>query len=206
MFTIVSAALFCATLSLFAVIVFMPVFLQVVTGASATGSGLLLLPLLLASTASTLVAGRVMSATGRYKLFPVAGLALMAVGLLLLSQLDAGSSRATASLVLIVFGLGFGMVSQILTVALQNAVERRDLGIATASANLVRSLGGSVGVAVFGAIFAGRLDRQPGQVAGSTRPRSPTRCSRCSSSPRRCAALGLLVVLFLRETPLAGRA
>ena len=165
-FTIVSAALFCATLSLFAVIVFMPVFFQVVTGASATGSGLLLLPLLLASTASTLVAGRVMSATGRYKLFPVAGLALMAVGLLLLSQLDAGSSRATASLVLIVFGLGFGMVSQILTVALQNAVERRDLGIATASANLVRSLGGSVGVAVFGAIFAGRLDRQPGQVAG----------------------------------------
>jgi len=165
-FTIVSAALFCATLSLFAVIVFMPVFFQVVTGASATGSGLLLLPLLLASTASTLVAGRVMSATGRYKLFPVAGLALMAVGLLLLSQLDAGSSRAIASLVLIVFGLGFGMVSQILTVALQNAVERRDLGIATASANLVRSLGGSVGVAVFGAIFAGRLDRQPGQVAG----------------------------------------
>ena len=198
-FTIVSTALFCATLSLFAVIVFMPVFLQVVTGASATGSGLLLLPLLLASTASTLVAGRVMSATGRYKAFPVAGLALMAVGLLLLSQLDAGSSRATASLVLIVFGLGFGMVSQILTVALQNAVERRDLGIATASANLVRSLGGSVGVAVFGAFFAGRLDRQPGQVAGLDPAAIADALQPVFLVAAPFALAGCLVVLLLHE-------
>ena len=198
-FTIVSTALFCATLSLFAVIVFMPVFFQVVTGASATGSGLLLLPLLLASTASTLVAGRVMSATGRYKLFPVAGLALMAVGLLLLSRLDAGSSRATASLVLIVFGLGFGMVSQILTVALQNAVERRDLGIATASANLVRSLGGSVGVAVFGAIFAGRLDRQPGQVAGLDPAAIADALQPVFLVAAPFALAGCLVVLLLHE-------
>ena len=198
-FTIVSTALFCATLSLFAVIVFMPVFFQVVTGASATGSGLLLLPLLLVSIASTLVAGRVMSATGRYKLFPVAGLALMAVGLLLLSQLDAGSSRATASLVLIVFGLGFGMVSQILTVALQNAVERRDLGIATASANLVRSLGGSVGVAVFGAIFAGRLDRQPGQVAGLDPAAIADALQPVFLVAAPFALAGFLVVLLLHE-------
>jgi len=165
----------------------------------ATGSGLLLLPLLLASTASTLVAGRVMSATGRYKAFPVAGLALMAVGLLLLSRLDAGSSRATASLVLIVFGLGFGMVSQILTVALQNAVERRDLGIATASANLVRSLGGSVGVAVFGAIFAGRLDRQPGQVAGLDPAAIADALQPVFLVAAPFALAGCLVVLLLHE-------
>ncbi len=200
-FTIVSATLFCATLSFFAVIVFMPVFLQVVTGASATGSGLLLLPLLLASTASTMLAGRVMSATGRYKVFPVAGLALMTVGLVLLSRLDAGSSRATASLVLIVFGLGFGMVSQILTVALQNAVERRDLGIATASANLVRSLGGSVGVAVFGAIFAGRLDRQPGQVAGLDPAAVADALQPVFLVAAPFALAGFLVVLLLREAP-----
>jgi MFS family permease len=200
-FTIVSAALFCATLSLFAVIVFMPVFFQVATGASATGSGLLLLPLLLASTASTAVAGRVMSATGRYKRFPVAGLALMAVGLLLLSQLEAGSSRAATSLVLVVFGCGFGMVSQILTVALQNAVERRDLGIATASANLVRSLGGSVGVALFGAIFAGRLDQQPGQVSGLDPATVAAALQPVFLVAAPFALAGCLVVLLLREAP-----
>jgi EmrB/QacA subfamily drug resistance transporter len=200
-FTIVSGTLFCATLAFFAVIVFIPVFLQVVTGASATGSGLLLLPLLLASTASTMVAGRVMSATGRYKLFPVTGLALMAVGLVLLAQMDAGTSRAAVSLLLILFGIGFGMVSQILTVALQNAVERRDLGIATASANLVRSLGGSIGVAVFGAVFAGRLDRQPGEVAGLDPAAVADALQPVFLVAAPFALAGFLVVLLLRETP-----
>src|SRR5215218_5404595 len=198
-FTIVSGTLFCATLAFFAVIVFIPVFLQVVTGASATGSGLLLLPLLLASTASTMVAGRVMSATGRYKLFPVTGLALMAVGLVLLSQMDAGTPRTTVSLLLILFGIGFGMVSQILTVALQNAVERRDLGIATASANL----GGSLGVAVFGAVFAGRLDRQPGEVAGLDPAAVADALQPVFLVAAPFALAGFLVVLLLRETPVA---
>ena len=104
------------------------------------------------------MSGQLISRTGRYKVFPVAGLALMTVGLLLLSRMTAGTSQATAALLLVVFGLGFGMVSQVLTLAIQNAVDRRDLGIATASANLFRSLGGSIGVAVFGALFAARLD------------------------------------------------
>ena len=155
---VVSGALFLTTLAFFAVIVFMPVYLQVVTGASATDSGFLLLPLLLAGTASTAVSGRVMSRTGRYKAFPIAGLSLMAIGLILLAQIGTATSHATVAALLVVFGVGFGMVSQILTVAIQNNVERRDLGIATASANLFRSLGGSVGVALFGALFAGRLD------------------------------------------------
>ena len=201
-FTIVSATLFCTTLAFFAVIVFMPVFLQVVTGASATGSGLLLLPLLLAATASTAAAGRVMSATGRYKVFPVAGLALMTIGLVLLAQLDADSSRATASLLLVVFGAGFGMVSQILTVALQNAVERRDLGVATASANLVRSLGGAIGVAVFGAIFAGRLDRAPGEVAGLDPAAVADALQPIFLVAAPFAAAGLVIVLRLAEVPL----
>src|SRR3954454_14196500 len=157
-FDIVAIVLFLTTLSFFATVVFMPVFLQVVTGATATSSGLLLLPLLIAGTASTAISGRLMSRPGRYKVFPVVGLSLMAIGLFLLSRMDASTSQAPASVLLVVFGLGFGMVSQVLMVAIHNAVERRDLGIATASANLFRSLGGAVGVAVFGAIFAGRLD------------------------------------------------
>ena len=198
-FDIVSAVLFLTLLSFFAVIVFMPIFLQVVTGASATNSGFLLLPLLLAATASTAASGRVISRTGRYKVFPVIGLALMAAGLLLLSRMNAGTSQATASLLLVVFGLGFGMVTQVLTVAIQNSVDRRDLGIATASANLFRSLGGAVGVAVYGAIFGGRLD-----AAGTTQ--SPESVAHALHTvflvAAPIAALGALVVLFLREVPL----
>jgi EmrB/QacA subfamily drug resistance transporter len=205
-FAIVAAVLFLSTFAFFAVIVFMPVFLQVVTGASATSSGLLLLPLLLAATASTAAAGRVMSRTGRYKAFPVAGLALMAIGLVALSRMGAGTSQATASLLLVVFGLGFGLVSQVVTVALQNAVERRDLGIATASANLVRSLGGAVGVAVFGAIFAGRLDRLPGELPAGGAGLDPVAVAGALDTvflvAAPAAALAWLVVLALDEIPL----
>jgi EmrB/QacA subfamily drug resistance transporter len=202
-FDIVSAVLFLTTLSFFAVIVFMPVFLQVVTGASATESGMLLLPLLLAGTASTAIAGRLMSRTGRYKVFPVIGLALMAVGLVLLSRMNAATSQADASLRLVVFGAGFGMVSQILTVAIQNAVERRELGIATASANLFRSLGGSVGVAVFGAIFAARLD---GPVDAQTLQASPEALRALPASAQDGIAQAVahaLQTVFLVAAPIA---
>jgi EmrB/QacA subfamily drug resistance transporter len=138
-FDVVSAALFFTTLAFFAVIVFVPVFLQTVTGVSATMSGFLLLGLLIAATASTALSGRAISKTGRYKRFPLIGLAIMAIGLLALSRLDAGTSQVVIVALLALFGLGFGLVSQVLTVAIQNAVDRRDLGIATASANLFRS-------------------------------------------------------------------
>jgi len=157
-FAVVSIVLFLTTLSFFAVVVFAPLFLQLVTGASTTQSGLLLLALLLSGTVSTAVAGRLMTRSGRYKPFPVTGLGVMAIGLLLLSTMDAGTSQVPAALFLAVFGLGFGLVSQILTVALQNAVDRSDIGIATAAANLFRALGLAVGVAAFGAILASRLD------------------------------------------------
>src|SRR5215218_477508 len=199
-FDVVSAVLFLGTLSFFAVIVFMPIFLQVVTGASATDSGLLLLPLLIAATTSTAVSGRLISRTGRYKAFPVAGLALMTVGLLLLSRMTAGTSQATASLLLVVFGLGFGMVSQVLTLAIQNAVDRRDLGIATASAK------------VFGALFAARLDgagvdpervqSSPDAIASASAVADALDTVFLVGAP--IAALGVLVVLFLKEVPLRG--
>src|SRR4029079_13371901 len=160
-FNIVSAALFLTTLSFFTVIVFMPVFLQTVTGVSATESGVLLLSLLITGTISTIASGRAISRTGRYKRFPLLGLAIMAAGLLALSTLDADTSKATIAALLAFFGVGFGLVSQVLTVAIQNAVDRRDLGIATASANMFRSLGGAIGAAAFGTIFAGDVDKLP---------------------------------------------
>jgi EmrB/QacA subfamily drug resistance transporter len=154
-FNVVSAALFLTTLSFFTVIVFVPVFLQTVTGVSATESGVILLALLITGTLSTIVSGRAISKTGRYKRFPLLGLAIMALGLVALSTIDAHTSPATIALLLAFFGLGFGLVSQVLTVAIQNAVDRRDLGIATASANLFRSLGGAIGTATFGAMYTG---------------------------------------------------
>ncbi len=201
-FGIVSAALFLTTLAFFAVIVYMPVYLQVATGASATGSGFLLLPLMLAATGTTAVAGCVISRTGRYKAFPVAGLALMAVGLALLSGIGADTAYGEVAALLVLFGLGFGMVSQVLTIAIQNAVERSELGITTASANLFRSLGGSVGVAVFGAIFASRL-AGPSEPAGGVSPDAVAAALHTvflAAAP--VAALGALVVLTLKEVPL----
>jgi EmrB/QacA subfamily drug resistance transporter len=184
-FDVVSAALFFTTLAFFAVIVFVPVFLQTVTGVSATTSGFLLLGLLIAATASTALSGRAISKTGRYKRFPLIGLAIMAIGLLALSRLDAGTSQVVIVALLALFGLGFGLVSQVLTVAIQNAVDRRDLGIATASANLFRSLGGAVGAAVFGALYTG---------ASVFLYAAPV------------AIVALLVVLLLEEVPLRGAA
>jgi EmrB/QacA subfamily drug resistance transporter len=233
-FVVVSAALFITTLSLFAAIVFMPLFLQIVTGTSATRSGLLVLPLLLAGTLSTIVSGRIMASTGRYKVFPVIGLALMGAGLLLLSRLHATSSRGAATLYLVVFGLGFGMVTQILVVAIQNAVDRREIGTATASANLFRALGGSVGVAVYGAVFAAGLrrwlpltlpGRPPAGVDSHGIQASPEQLRALPAAMRQgiaeavagslhdvfllaaaIAVVGLVVVLFLRERPLRGPA
>jgi EmrB/QacA subfamily drug resistance transporter len=197
-FDVVSAVLFLTTCAFFAAIVFLPLFLQRVTGASAVESGLQLLPLLLAGTLSTAVIGRVVTRTGRYKVFPAVGLALMAIGLFLLSRLDETSSHATIALDMVVFGLGFGMVSQLLVLAIQNAVDRRDIGIATASANLFRSLGGSVGAALFGAIFASRVSAGagPGEIADAL--------DTVFLAAAPVAALALVVVLFLKEKPLRG--
>jgi EmrB/QacA subfamily drug resistance transporter len=232
-FVTVSAGLFVATLSLFAAIVFLPLFLQLVTGASAVGSGVLMLPVLVASGLSTTLAGQVMARTGRYKVFPVAGLAAMAAGLLLFSTLGAGSSRASVAAFMVVFGIGFGMVTQILMVAIQNAVAPREIGTATAAANLFRALGGAVGVAVFGAIFAGGLrhwlpielgGRVPSAVSATGIQSTPGHIHTLPTAVQRAIAhavgnslhdvflvaapialIGFLVVLTLREQPLRGR-
>jgi EmrB/QacA subfamily drug resistance transporter len=227
-FNVVSLALFLTSCAFFAAIVFMPLFLQIVTGATATTSGLLLLPMLLGATASTAISGRLISRSGRYKVFPLVGLAVMALGLLLLSGLDVSSSRAEACVFVGIFGIGFGLVAQVLVLAIQNAVEPRDIGITTASANLFRALGGSVGVAVFGSIFASRLadalarDLPAGTQVDSDRLQASPAAIRglpggvqdavehaVASSLHTVflvaapfAALALITVLFLRELPL----
>ncbi len=196
---IASAALFLGTAALFAVTVFVPLFLQTETGATPTEAGLLLVPAMLGITISTTVSGRLIEKTGRYKIFPVAGLALMTVALVLLAVLADDRSRTSTGIALAVFGLGFGMVTQVLVLAVQNSVERRDLGVATGTTGFFRALGGAVGAAVLGAVFAQRAGggAQPDVVAG-------VEGVFIAAAP--IAALALVAVLFLVELPLRGPA
>ncbi len=151
---LVSGAFFLSTASLFAITVFAPLFLQVATGASPTGAGLLLAAMMVGVVASTNFAGRRIAAGGRYKRYPLVGLALMSAGLAGLAALAGARSQVATVLMLGLFGLGFGMVGQVLTVIVQNGVERRRLGSAMATTGFFRALGGAVGAASLGAVFA----------------------------------------------------
>lgn len=150
---VATVGLFLTAAALFVATVYTPLFLQVVNGATATESGLMLVPMMIATVVTLTISGKVVSATGRYKFFPVSGLIVMAAGLFLLSTLDTGSATWLTSVYLVIFGLGFGLVSQVLIVAVQNAVDMRQLGVATAAANFFRSLGGAMGVTIFGAVL-----------------------------------------------------
>jgi EmrB/QacA subfamily drug resistance transporter len=143
--------------ALFGSVTYLPLFLQVVSGSSPTGSGLQILPLMAGLLITSIASGQIISRTGRYKPFPVAGTAIMAVGLYLLSTMDAHTSRLVASAFMFVLGLGLGLTMQVLVLAVQNAVDYSDLGVATSGATLFRSIGGSVGTAVLGSIFSNRL-------------------------------------------------
>ena len=156
-FLICSMLGFLIGFALFGGVVFLPLFFQVVTGVSTTNSGLLILPLIAGIVLGSMGSGRLISRTGRYKAFPVAGSALTVVGMSLLSQMEADTASLPRAFYMGTLGLGVGMVMQVTLLAIQNAVEYRDLGIATSSAQFFRSMGGSFGVAIFGAIMNARL-------------------------------------------------
>jgi EmrB/QacA subfamily drug resistance transporter len=197
---LVSVALFFATAALFAITVFVPLFLQTTTGATPTEAGLLLVPAMLGITLSTTLAGRSIARTGRYKRFPVAGLALMCAALAALAVLSSDPSRLQTGAALAVFGLGFGMVTQVLVTAIQNTVERRELGVATATAGFLRALGGAVGAAVLGAVFAAQAGSADGSAAARADIIEGVQAVFAVAAPQ--AALGLLAVLALIEVPL----
>jgi EmrB/QacA subfamily drug resistance transporter len=156
-FTVASSVLFIVGLSMFGSITFLPLFLQVAKGISPTESGLQLLPMMLGLLGASTLAGQVMGRTGRYKLLPILGTAVMTVGLLLLSTMTADTNPLLISLFMFIVGAGIGPVMTVGVTATQNAVSRDILGVATAGATLFRQIGGSIGVSVFGAIFSNRL-------------------------------------------------
>ncbi|MGK5534334.1 MDR family MFS transporter, partial [Streptomyces sp. URMC 129] len=166
-FTLVAVIGFISGLVMFGAIVYLPLFQQAVQGASATNSGLLLLPMLLAMTVVSLLVGRATTRTGRYRIYPLVGSALMVTGLLLLSRMDTGTSRITSGVCMALFGAGLGFLLQITMLVAQNSVELKDMGVASSTSTLSRTLGSSFGVAVMGALFTSRVQDEMAGGGGS---------------------------------------
>ncbi|MET9254657.1 MFS transporter [Streptomyces sp. NPDC003717] len=143
--------------ALFGAASYLPTYLQMVDGASATESGLLMLPMMGGLVVASIGSGQLISRTGRYRVYPVVGCALGALGMWLLSRLDIDTPRSHYSLWMAVLGAGIGLVLPVLVLAVQNSVRPADLGTATSANNYFRQIGGSVGAAVFGTLFADRL-------------------------------------------------
>jgi EmrB/QacA subfamily drug resistance transporter len=174
-FSVTSAVGFIIGLGLFGAVTYLPLYLQDVKGHSPTTSGLLITPMMAGLLITSIGSGQLISRSGRYKPFPIAGTAIMAVGLGLLSRLYVDTSTLVAGVYMLVLGLGLGLVIQVLVLAAQNAVDYAYLGVATSGSTLSRQIGGSIGVAIFGAIFANQLagnlaTRLP---AGAEVPASP---------------------------------
>ncbi|MBR8742715.1 MDR family MFS transporter [Nocardiopsis sp. MG754419] len=148
---------FCVGFAMMGSMAFLPLFLQIVHGLSPTASGLHLLPMVVGMLLTSITSGRLVTFTGRYKPYPIAGMALTATGLFLMSRMGPDSSLVEMGLYFFVLGTGLGLVMQVVVVVVQNAASYDDLGVATSSATFFRSIGGSFGTAVFGAVFAGQL-------------------------------------------------
>jgi EmrB/QacA subfamily drug resistance transporter len=159
-FVVTSAIGLVVGFALFGSVTYLPLFLQVVGGSSPTGSGLQILPLMGGLLITSISSGQIISRTGKYKPFPIAGTAIMVVGLGLLSTMGVHTTRLASSAFMFVLGLGLGLVMQVLVLVVQNAVDYADLGVATSGATLFRSIGGSVGTAVLGSIFSNRLSAE----------------------------------------------
>ncbi|WP_079103586.1 MDR family MFS transporter [Streptomyces aurantiacus] len=156
-FVLAAVISFVVGFAMFGAMTYLPTFLQVVQGVSPTMSGVHMLPMVAGLLISSTVSGQIVSRTGRWKVFPIAGTAVTALGLLLLHRLDVDSSTGEMSAYFLVFGLGLGLVMQVLVLIVQNAVSYEDLGVATSGATFFRSIGASFGVAIFGSVFASRL-------------------------------------------------
>jgi EmrB/QacA subfamily drug resistance transporter len=215
-FAVTSGLAFLTGMGLFGVIVFLPVYLQIVKGLSPTASGLATLPLMLGLLFASIGSGRIISARGKYKIFPIIGLGITFVALILLATLETDTPRWQYSGYMLLLGLGFGCTTQILVLAAQNSVERKDLGVATSTATFVRQMGGTFGTAIFGTVLVNRLvaginERLPNGVGDGCDPRAiagaPSAILRCPAEvrgPIQEAFVSALNVTFFVAVPLIG--
>ena len=225
-FAVTCAIGFIVGFALFGAVTYLPLYLQIVKGYSPTESGLLLTPMMAGVLVTSIVSGQLISRFGRYKPFPIVGTALMTVAMFLLSRLGVDTPIWQTALYMLVLGLGLGMTMQVLVLAAQNAVAYEQLGVATSGSTLFRQVGGSIGVSIFGAIFANQLATQPRASAAAgdaaSGGRQPElvkrtcrrRSTRATSTRSRVAAPGVprrrggrrssrfVLTWLLREVPL----
>ncbi len=201
---VVSCAIgFVVGLALFGSVTYLPVYLQVVRSASATSSGLQLAPMMGGVLLASTICGQLISRFGRYRAFPIAGTVLMTLGLLLLWGSPAEARTTQIVTCALVLGIGLGMVMQVLVLVVQNAVDHEHLGAATSGAVLFRSIGGAIGVALFGAILAasleGRLDHGIARHAAGAlaSPQAIGRAAAGLDAQARAAFSGALHLVFL---------
>lgn len=167
-----------AGFAMFGSISYLPLFLQVVHGVSPTISGVYLLPMVGGLLVTSIGSGQLIARTGRYKVYPIVGTAVLCVALFLLSRLDEHTSTTVTSVDFFVLGVSLGLIIQVLVIAVQNSADFADLGAATSGATFFRSIGGSFGVSVFGAIFSNRLASElASALRGVTLPSCPAPCS-----------------------------
>jgi EmrB/QacA subfamily drug resistance transporter len=156
-FSVTSVVGFIVGFAMFGAITYLPAFFQVVRGISPTLSGVYLLPMMAGMLVVSITSGQVISRTGKYRFFPIVGTALITIGLYLLHLMTPSSSTLTDSLSMLILGMGLGGVMQVMVIIVQNGVPHSELGVATSGATFFRSIGGSFGTAIFGAIFANVL-------------------------------------------------
>ncbi|MFI6446313.1 MDR family MFS transporter [Kitasatospora sp. NPDC050543] len=166
-FTLVSLIGFIVGFVMFGSTVFLPLYQQTVQGASATNSGLLLMPMMFGMLVVSLVVGQAVTKTGKYRIFPIIGTAVMGGGSLLLSTLSTDTSTFTSACYMVVLGAGMGFLMQITMLVAQNSVELKDMGVASSTATLFRTIGGSFGVALFGALFNNEVSATMKERLGS---------------------------------------
>ncbi|MET9402868.1 MDR family MFS transporter [Kitasatospora sp. NPDC002965] len=166
-FTLVSVIGFVVGFVMFGATVFLPLYQQTVQGASATNSGLLLMPMMFGMLVVSLVVGQAVTKTGKYRIYPIIGTIVMTVGMVLLSTLSTDTSNFASACWMVVLGAGMGFLMQITMLVAQNSVELKDMGVASSTATLFRTIGGSFGVALFGALFNSRVTETMTERLGS---------------------------------------
>lgn len=163
-FTMASILAFVSGIVVFASVLYLPIFQQAVQGASAGKSGLLLLPMMIPVVIVAQIAGKVMTRTGRYKIFPVIGSIALTVGAVLLATMTVGTPIAITAAFMVPLGIGSGLTQQMTTTIAQNSVQQKDIGAASGAVTLLRTIGGSIGIAVFGSIFTAHTGGLTGEA------------------------------------------
>jgi EmrB/QacA subfamily drug resistance transporter len=201
--TLAAVMIFVVGVAMFGGVSFLPLFQQSVQHASATNSGLLLLPMVVPIIVVSQVMGRLVTRTGRYKIFPVLSGLFLVAGSLLLATMSASTGRITTSVAMALFGTGLGFGMQMIMMIAQNSVDLKNIGVATATATLFRTIGGSFGVALFGALFTHQVAHAGPRAYLTGVSNGIDAIFWCCAA---LAAVGAVAAFFIKEVPLRGRA